>query len=127
MSADTQVEIFGQTEIVPVVPDSLAAETEVFIPVQEVRVVDPADTAEAEIVIYDCGTHAPGYVHEPCQHSLTVVYCCTCAGCMNELWWCGRKPVRESWWRWMVRRHALTYALNALALEVALVVLDVLR
>jgi hypothetical protein len=61
------------------------------------RVLDPADADTAETVIYRCGTLAPGAVHEPCQHSVLYVLCCTCAGCPNDVWACGKKPVADSW------------------------------
>jgi hypothetical protein len=60
---------------------------------------DRADSAEAEIVLR-CGTISEGWVSDPCQHSTIQVMCCTCAGCMFDLWSCGQSSISDSyaWW-----------------------------
>lgn len=59
--------------------------------------LDPAFSPEVEYAIYRCGTFAPGRIHEPCQHSTTMVLCCACAGCTTNLWACGRQVQAASW------------------------------
>jgi hypothetical protein len=62
------------------------------------RVLDEGDGETAEIAIYACGTHVPGLVFEPCQHSVLMVTCCACAGCGQDLWSCGRGSQTCLWY-----------------------------
>lgn len=63
--------------------------------------VDPERTESTEkTVLYDCGTAAPGQVHDPCQHSTVTVLCCTCAGCMFDVWACAQAVPADSWVWW---------------------------
>lgn len=60
--------------------------------------LDIYDTAEHEVVVYGCGTVAPGLVHDPCQHSVIQVQCCRCAGCIQEVWSCTATFDRPAWY-----------------------------
>jgi hypothetical protein len=90
--------------------------------------LDPADHAQAETALYQCGTIAPGNVHDPCQHSLVRVLCCTCAGCVMDVWFCGFE-ISDPWGTfsaqqiaaradpWMRSEYALlVYAFVAIAM-----------
>lgn len=83
---------------------SLPARAAVQAPARvESRPADPAESAQAETIIYACGTYAPGDVHEPCQHSLVYVMCCACAGCSRDVWACQGPPLASSWLVWQVQ------------------------
>ncbi len=63
-------------------------------------VLDTPTELLEKTVLYDCGTAAPGQVHDPCQHSTVMVLCCNCAGCTFDWWSCGQEPITDSylWW-----------------------------
>ena len=88
--------IDDETAVIPAVstPPGFYEPIPALLPVPE----DDGDGADAELVIYHCGTTAPGHVHDPCQHSAVQVLCCTCAGCMFDLWSCRQDQLEPQWW-----------------------------
>ena len=76
----------------------------------DTTVIAVADTTRYEIPIFACGTFAPGQVHDPCQHSVLNVRCCTCAGCMFDVWSCRREPGHDSWARWEAEKLGALFA-----------------
>lgn len=54
-----------------------------------------ASDESREVALYPCGTIALGQ-YEPCAHSQVQVLCCTCAGCTQDMWSCGRDVPRPT-------------------------------
>lgn len=139
-STHVMTAIDDDTALIPAVPPAKFFEPIAALETPEVNPArDRAAGADAELVIYDCGTTAPGYVHDPCQHSTVQVLCCTCAGCMFDRWSCGTKPVPDGWLWWEAQqigmrwdpwvRHPyaqLLYALVVIFLLASHIIQDVL-
>lgn len=98
------------------------------------------DDTEQKRPLYPCGTFAPGHVHDPCQHSVLVVRCCSCAGCTMDEWFCGFRVEPDSypWWEaqkiaarwdpWVRHPYALVlYALVLIFLLSSQIVFDLLQ
>lgn len=78
------------------------------------------DSEEAETVLYPCGT-VMLTAYQPCQHSTIQVLCCSCAGCMHDVWTCGRQQPRPTW-----TRCEADYIANAFGTNASLFVFSVL-
>jgi uncharacterized membrane protein len=65
----------NETEILPALSSTSR------IPAQRVIEAESLDS---------CGFDVPASGLDACVHSTVVNLCCVCAGCANQVWWCGR-------------------------------------